>query len=284
MASILACTDGSLYAPSVYDHTAWAAKRLKARVHVLHMLNLHHGTPPMTDLSGSIGIDAEYNLREALVAADEARGRVAQEKAKAILADARHRLQEAGVTDVEADAKHGALVESIEDYEAEAALVVIGKRGESADFAKMHLGANLERVIRSVHHPVLVTSRAFKPIERMLIAFDGGPSALKAVEYAATQPLLRDIHCTLLSVGKPNQSIESDLAAAAERMTEAGYTVEAHRENGHAEEVIAQAVKDRSIDLLVMGAYGHSRVRQLIVGSTTTTMVRTCLVPVLMFR
>ncbi|MEO6054349.1 MAG: universal stress protein, partial [Chthoniobacterales bacterium] len=36
--------------------------------------------------------------------------------------------------------------------------------------------------------------------------------------------------------------------------------------------------------LLVMGAYGHSRIRQLMVGSTTTAMVRTCQVPVLMFR
>lgn len=33
-----------------------------------------------------------------------------------------------------------------------------------------------------------------------------------------------------------------------------------------------------------MGAYGHSRIREFILGSTTTTMVRTCLVPVLMFR
>jgi len=34
----------------------------------------------------------------------------------------------------------------------------------------------------------------------------------------------------------------------------------------------------------VMGAYGHSRVRQFILGSTTTTLIRTCTVPVLLFR
>ena len=37
-------------------------------------------------------------------------------------------------------------------------------------------------------------------------------------------------------------------------------------------------------DLLVMGAYGHSRIRELIVGSTTTAMIRTGKVPVLLFR
>ncbi|WP_372803402.1 universal stress protein, partial [Paracoccus seriniphilus] len=37
-------------------------------------------------------------------------------------------------------------------------------------------------------------------------------------------------------------------------------------------------------DMLVMGAYGHSRIRSLVIGSTTTEMVRSCKVPVLMFH
>lgn len=37
-------------------------------------------------------------------------------------------------------------------------------------------------------------------------------------------------------------------------------------------------------DLLVMGAYGQSRISELFVGSTTTAMVRTGKVPVLLFR
>ena len=61
-------------------------------------------------------------------------------------------------------------------------MIVIGKRGEAADFAKMHLGSNLERLIRSTNKPVLVAARSFKPIERILLAFDGGKSSLGAVE------------------------------------------------------------------------------------------------------
>ena len=53
---------------------------------------------------------------------------------------------------------------------------------------------------------------------------------------------------------------------------------------GPAEEIIAAAVKEHHVNLLVMGAYGHSRIREFILGSTTTTMVRTCQMPVLMFR
>lgn len=51
-----------------------------------------------------------------------------------------------------------------------------------------------------------------------------------------------------------------------------------------ADGVIATAVIEDHIDLHVMGAYGHSPIRQFILGSTTTSMVRTCHIPVLMFR
>ncbi|WP_373217286.1 universal stress protein, partial [Parasutterella excrementihominis] len=41
---------------------------------------------------------------------------------------------------------------------------------------------------------------------------------------------------------------------------------------------------EHGIDLLVMGAYGHSHIRQFLVGSTTTTMLRTSTLPVLLLR
>ena len=53
---------------------------------------------------------------------------------------------------------------------------------------------------------------------------------------------------------------------------------------GDPDEVIAAQVREHSIKLLVMGAYGHSRIREFILGSTTTSLLRTCRVPVLLFR
>jgi len=281
---ILACTDGSLYADSVYDHAVWAARRLKASLHVLYMIVPVEDATALGNFSGSIGLDSRQVLKAELVKLEEAQGRVAQVKANAILEAARAHLQSSGLKDVTVDAKHGHLAESVEQYEAGAELVVIGKRGESADFERMHLGANVERVIRSCQHPVLVASRAFKPIERVLVAYDGGPSARKAVDYAVSSPLLKDLECHLLAVGKPHGDIEQDLSAAHQRLEASGHRVVHQHLKGHPEEVFADYIAKNEIDLLIMGAYGHSRIRQLIVGSTTTTMVRTCRIPVLMFR
>jgi nucleotide-binding universal stress UspA family protein len=53
---------------------------------------------------------------------------------------------------------------------------------------------------------------------------------------------------------------------------------------GDAETAIAEYVATAGIDLLVMGAYGHGRLRNMIVGSTTTALLRSCKIPVLVFR
>ncbi len=282
--TILACTDGSLYSSSVYQHAAWAAKQLDASIHVLHMLNPHHETPATSDYSGSIGFNARSSLLEELVELEASRAKIAQKRGQAILEDAEITLKAAGITQILANQKHGKLSDEIQNYERDADLVVIGKRGNNANFETGHLGSNLERVIRSCQHPVLVASRAFSPIKNFVLAFDGGASAKKAVEYVASKPLLKGMHCYLLHVGSGNAKIEAALAQAESTLRAAGYEVTIEQRDGEPEEVIGEIVSHDHIDLLVMGAYGHSQIRHLIVGSTTTAMIRTVKIPVLLFR
>lgn len=284
MPHLLACTDGSLYAPSVYQHSAWAAARLHADIRVLHVLDPHRELAHGRDLTGAIGFNASAELTEELVKLEEAQARVARLKGKAILEDAVRQLAEAGITEVETLQRHGRLVDTLEELEPGAELVVLGKRGEHCDFAKGHLGGELQRVIRASVRPVLVAARAFRPIERFLIAYDGGPSVTKAIEFALSSPLLKGLHCHLLRAGKVDDTAKWYLEEAADKLRADGFQVTAAAQAGPPEEVIAQVVKAAGIDLLVMGAYGHSPIRNLVLGSTTTTMVRTCQVPVLMFR
>jgi nucleotide-binding universal stress UspA family protein len=284
MKPILACTDGSQYAPSIYQHAAWAAEHSGADlVRVLHVLERHE-TRSASDLSGNFGFDAGADLMEELVEHDEAHARVARLRGKAILDDAQKQLTEKGVKTVEAVQRHGALVDTVEEFEEDAAVVVLGKRGEHLDFAKGHLGSNLERVARSARIPVFVASRAFAPIESFLIAFDGGPSCLKAVHYAASNPLLKGLACHLVAVGKPDSELARELENAATGLRGAGFEVRADLYQGDPEDIITREVEAREISLLVMGAYGHSRIRRLVLGSTTTALVRECHVPVLLFR
>jgi nucleotide-binding universal stress UspA family protein len=284
MPAILACTDGSTFAPSVYEHAAWAAQRLTTGVELLHVINHHREYSQTHDLTGAIGMDATAELTAELASLEAAQGRVARLKGKAILEEGHRQLIAAGIVGVTTTQRHGTVVETLAELEPHAELVVVGKSGDHAVLAPGQVGGHLENLIRISIRPVLVAERTFKPIQCFLLAFDNSPSARKAVTYVVASPLLRGLECHLVMVGRADAGHETALSEARDQLTRAGFTVTAKLLPGSPAPVITELVKATGIDLLVMGAYGHSQIREFIVGSTTTKMVRTTPVSVLMFR
>ena len=276
MTKILSFIDGSVYAESVCRLSAWAASRLALPVEVAHVLGRRMSGS--FDLSGSLEVDQ----RTALL--DEQHAKLAQAKGRALLETAKALIAAGGTDRVETRLRNGDLLEALADLEKDAQMVVIGKRGEAADFAKLHLGSNLERVVRASTRPVLVAARAYVPFERFLIAFDGGRSANRAVDFVASSGLLKGMKATVLCVGADTPENRSRLDAPVRRLEDAGFEVTGQLLQGEPDDVIGSHVETQGIGLLVMGAYGHSRIRSLVIGSTTEAMVRRCRIPVLMFR
>ncbi|GAD60404.1 universal stress protein [Brevundimonas sp. BAL450] len=282
MTKVLACIDASIYGLSVCDHAAWAARLLKADVELLHVLD-RAPDAVAADMSGSIGLGAREHLLENLTRLDEERGRLRMERGRALLEGAEARLRDQGLT-VVTRLRHGSLVDNVTELEPEARVVVLGKRGEAADFARLHLGGSVEQVVRSTTRPVLVASRAFKPVQRILLAYDGGASSRKAIAFLVSDAAFKDFDVHVVMAGTARAENEAHMAWADSQLKAWGgaYTMELRA--GDPESVIADYVKKAEIDLLTMGAYGHSPIRRFIVGSTTTAMIRTCLIPVLLFR
>lgn len=280
---VLAAIDNSVYATSVADHAAWAASQLASPLFFIHTID-RVSAPVATDLSGNLAADGKDVLLAELAQVDEQRGRVAQARGRELLEQARRRVLEMYAGESSAQMRHGTLVDTLVELEGDVRLFVIGKRGEHADFAKGHLGSNLERVVRAVHRPVLVTSRAFRPIERFLIAFDGSATTRKCVEMVCASPLLKGAACELLLVGQETETTRGHMEWAKERLRAAGFEFRAHFVEGDPDDVIVETARQFGIDLIVMGAYGHSRIRQLVVGSTTTHVLRHCQIPLLLLR
>lgn len=285
MTKIMAFIDASSYARSVCDHAAWVAARMGASVEILHAIGRRDASGDAGDFSGALGADARDTLLAELSALDQQNAKLAQKRGRLILDHAKTWLNEAGITDVTTKLRIGDLVDTVQEFEGDADLLVIGKRGEAAAFALQHLGSNLERVVRASNQPVLVASRAFKPIDRVLIAFDGGPSAMRAIEFLArSYASFAGLDLRLLKVGQCTDDAARRLEAATNQLRDAGYLVQSSIVAGQPDVEIARTVEADKIDLLVMGAYGHSRIRSLIIGSTTTEMIRSCKVPVVLFR
>ena len=280
---ILALVDGSIYSHSVCENAGWIAARTGASVELMHVLGRREGTDA-SDLSGSIALGARSALLEELTRLDEQRAKLQQQRGRAILEDAKAVLAEAGVSAVTTRLRIGDILETVAEAEAEADMLVIGKRGEAADFAKLHLGSNIERIVRASHKPVFIAARGFREPKRLLIAFDGGPSSLKAAAYCAESPLFAGLECHLLMAGENTPERRRKLDEAAALFASAGREAKAFVASTVPEAAIADHAEAQGIDLLAMGAYGHSRIRSLIIGSTTTEMIRSCKIPVMLFR
>ncbi|WP_323037132.1 universal stress protein [Pararhodobacter sp.] len=280
---IIALIDGSIYSHSVCDHAAWVAQRTGWSVELMHVLG-RRDSAAKSDLSGSIALGARSALLADLAELDEQRAKLVAHRGRAILEDAQAILENAGVTDITTRLRHGDIVDTMAEQEAGAELVMIGKRGEAADFAKGHLGSNLERIVRASQKPVLVTSRAFKPISRILVAYDGGASAQRAVTHIAQSPIYSGLTVHIVTVGTPSTELQQKMKDSQAMLQAAGLTTTVGIVAGASETALGDLVDEQGFDMLVMGAYGHSRIRSLIIGSTTTEMIRSCKVPVMLIR
>ncbi|SIO54574.1 Nucleotide-binding universal stress protein, UspA family [Rhodovulum sp. ES.010] len=280
---LMALVDGSAYSESVCHHAAWIAGRTGAQVKLYHVLDPRRAQG-QRDLSGSIRLGARSNLLEKLSALDEQHAKLAQAQGRAILEDAKALIEAEGVSDVITRLRHDDIVATVEAKEGVADMILIGKRGEAAGLDKPHLGSNFERIVRASHKPVFVANRSFRPINRVLIAYDGGVSSMKAVDYVARDPLFAGLKVVVATVGSETAELRKALENARATLNAGGHEAEAKVLKGAPDKALADLVEAGNIDLLVMGAYGHSRIRTLVIGSTTTEMIRSCKVPVVLMR
>ena len=222
MTRITAFIDASAYTQSVADHAAWVSRTTGYGLDLVHTVNHHRRAAPV-DMTGNLALGARSTLMDTLTKHDAEAARLAREAGTAVLDAAKAHAEKAGAVDVQTKLRTGEVLEAVQDLEAGSRLLVLGKRGEHADFAAGHLGSNLERVVRAAHRPVLVASRAFKQPTHAVIAFDGGASAGKAVSHIAEGKLLRGVKLNLLNAGRRDDGLEREMEAAAGILAEAGH-------------------------------------------------------------
>lgn len=282
MTAVISCIDGSPSSAAVCDYSAWASVRLAAPLTLVHILEETPQVP--TDFTGSIGLGSREHLLQELAELDEKRGRLAREHGQHLLDAAKHRLDRLGIMHPKALQRHGNLVDSLKEMEDDIRLLVIGRQGEQSGSLFEHIGGHVENVIRTLHRPVLVVPTDFAMPQRFLIAFDGSANGRRVVERLVQSPLLKSLDCHLLMVGEPSAEQQAQLDWATSQLQQAGYTTYSKTCQGEVEDALESYCQDQLISLLVMGAYGHSLIRQFLVGSTTTNMLRRAKLPLLMLH
>jgi nucleotide-binding universal stress UspA family protein len=283
MSQVIACIDGSSITLAVCDYAAWASRQMDAPLDFLHVLGRSEYPIP-ADLSGNIGLGSRETLLQELAELDEKRSRVALEQGRLMLDAAKARAIADGVPNPTSRQRHGELVDTLLEFQGDIRLLVMGRQGEQGDNLGEHVGSHLENVVRTLHRPILVIPADYTEPQRILIAFDGSATTRKAVEMVAASPLFRGLPCHVVMVGADKPESREQLDWARTTLEKAGFEVTASLRAGQVEEVLCGYRTEHDIDLIVMGAYGHSKIREFLVGSTTTKLIRQSKVPLLLLR
>ena len=127
-----------------------------------------------------------------------------------------------------------------------------------------------------------------KTFNRVTVAWNDSPEALRAVR-AALPVLASASQVEIVVIDPPRHGPDrSDPGGRlAQMLARHDIRAEVHilaRTMPQISDVLARQVEDSNSDLLVMGAYGHSRLREAILGGATRNLLEKSKVPVLMVK
>ncbi|TYL47595.1 universal stress protein [Marinomonas sp. IMCC 4694] len=283
MTNVIACIDGSSLSGCVISASVWATKQMEAPLTLLHSLE-KDVVKTDDNLSGSIGLGSREHLLDELVALDEKRAKLALEHGTLMLNQAFEDAKAAGATQVDTLQRHGDLVENLLYLEKNTRLIVLGRIGTDHTMNAHTVGSHIERVARTCHRPLLIAVGDFTPPKNVMIAYDGREAADNAIDRIAKSPLLAGLPCHLVMAGDITSAKQAQLEQAKQRLQKEGFKVTASITPGNIYSVLTQYRKENHIELMAMGAYAHSKVRQFFVGSNTSKMIIESDIPLLILR
>jgi len=270
--TVLVATDGSEVAAVAERYGVALSAGLSARVAGLSVVEdrsiggLRAGGLPVT----APPLDA---LEAFLVARAEAAGRRLEGRAR-----------EKGVA-CSCETTRGIADDILVDRAKSADLVVLGRDGEHASFRTALPGSTVDGFLRKTSKPAIVVPAGAELAGPILLAFDGSPgsriAARLAVELAGR--LGAGIHVFVDSKDKGRSAARFDevrrlLGSASVPVREAASTL------GRPDAKIVDAAREANAGMIVMGAFGRSRIHEYFLGSNSAAVVRSSPIAVLLAR
>ncbi len=279
----IACIDGSQFSSAVCDYAVWLSKQLSSPFKAIHAIE-QNTVAAVADLTGAIGLGAQEHLLTELTELEQQRNKLEIQKGRQMLEAVKARADKAGLENPYTVQRHGTLIESLIDIEEEIRVVVLGIRGEAHEDSDAHLGAHLESLVRSVHRPIFVVNREFSEPKAVMLAYDGSACCLKALDMVKTSPLFKTLPVHVVHVAKDESEGEALLSSVKTELENAGRQVFTKVLLGEPSEALCQYQQSNGIDLTVMGAFSHNRLRELVFGSFTMKMLLNTDKPLLLLR
>jgi nucleotide-binding universal stress UspA family protein len=270
--TVLVATDGSEAAAAAERYGVALAARLGARILGLSVVE-ERWLRGLHETSCGVSPPALDGMESFLKARAEAACRRLADRARA-----------QGVAHV-CENLQGSADDRIVERSQRADLLVLGRDGEHASFRTALVGSTADGVLRKTSKPAVVVPLEAELSGPVLLAFDGSPgshiAARLAVELASR--LGEAIHVFVDSKDKGRSSARFDevrrlLGSLSVAVHEASSTL------GRPDAKIVDAAREARSGLIVMGAFGRSRIHEYFLGSNSTAVARTSSIAVLLAR
>ncbi len=274
---ILVGIDSSEHSRVAQRYAFYLARRLGANLIGLHVVDIVSIEGSFFhDISGSLGLepylDYSTRMREVLTT-----------RGHAILDEFAQAAQREGIA-AESTLDVGIVANQISERAKSADITMIGHRGINERFSTGLLGSTAESVARKCPRPLFVSPQSFREIRRPVLAYDGSDRAARAMRAAAEISALLSVPLAVITVARDLKLGNKTLDEARSYLEPYAITAEFKLVPGHAHEGIIGFLKHYDADLLFIGAYGHSRIIEMVLGSNTEYVMRNASCPVFLSR
>lgn len=276
--SILLPIDGSNYSEAVLRYGQYLAEIFGSVLRVLTVVDIR-----LFDWSMAAGADSfvpimpSAEFQEESQAMLDERAQKVIERASTILKNCQQPFELLKVS--------GIPVDEICYHAKTNDIVIMGKRGEYEKWTSKLLGATVEAVTRQVSKPTLLVDKNFSAFKKIICGYDGSSTAVKALQLAAHMTSEMNVPLQVISIFDSEEERKVVLQEAEKYLKPYDIEFTLRHESGDVSEVLVQAQKNSDTPtLVVIGSYGHSRLREAILGSTTVDLMRKATQPVLLAK
>ena len=273
--NILLAVDGSRSSKAAAYAATQVASALKWKIHALYVVDAAQVFEMYGDTSQELGkLGGEFSNEEPVT--------LFEEQGTLSLIEIEELCQNMNVP-VTTEMIFGGIPETILNASKQFGLLALGRRGNHYERDGNHLGGNFRKIAHHARIPLLIGGTDNTPLKHrhVLLAYDGSKFSHAALSWTEKlQKMFADVMA--VSVG---QKCKEDCAWLEERQKEIVQSTLKHckfdKEIGEPGKTIASVASSRHADLLVMGTYQHSQLREWATHSTLNSVIQEVTIPIL---
>ena len=279
MSFVLCCVDGKNYSQSACDYAVMISNNMKLPLKILNVIE-HSSKSDILDLSGNIKLGEKDDILEKLTNEESIKSKQIIKEGKDLLLALKEKALITAEQDVILMQAHGDILDNILELQDEISILIIGIKSHD----KNKIGENVKDIIRELNKPILLVNSEFITPKKILIAYNGSEESKKILTTAVRNPIFKDVTRDIVNINDDKLFSEKILDEAKKIYAKSEIDIKTSVLSGDAKTEILTYMYENDCDILAMGAFGHSRIKEFIFGSFTSEIIAQSKKPILFYR